>query len=747
MEKSIIKVGRDICTGCGACYNSCKFGAIKMEYDSEGFQFPTVNHGECVDCGLCLEKCPAVNPVNLSEKAECYAVMGSDELRMKSSSGGMFSLLAEKVLSRNGYVCGAAYTEDYQRVEHIIVNDEEGLARLRGSKYVQSDTGTVYREIKALLDNGNEVLFSGCPCQVAGLKKYLGVVYEKLFTVDLVCHGANSLTAYRSFLSECAKGRTIESVNFREKEVFGWSTPTTIKYTDGTVTRNQWDKCPWYKGFLSGIINRLCCYSCQYAKDSRVGDITLADFWQVMRINADWDDRKGTSLVLINSPKGEKYFEDVRLNMKLCESAPIEIAKKYNGQLNNPQKRAPGRKFFFNHLPKDGYHKSLWYGQKYRYDVGLVGWWFASNYGSALTYYALGKILEDIDLLAIMIDIPKLDGSPWEDETKITIDFISKYFPISKHRKWDKVKECNAFCDMFMLGSDQLWTKLAIDLTGYIFFLDFVDDEKKKIAFATSFGHSEFTGTKNQREYAAALLENFDYISVREESGVEACRKYFGLEVKRDLDPVFLCDRENYDALANESVRKEESGFMLCYILDPDEEKQAAIQDCAKKTGLNVVAILDMKTGRENAEKWHTGKLVENVSVEDFVYYIKQCDFLITDSHHGACLGIIYNKNLFAIANSTRGITRFTHLFGLFNIMHKLVFSAEDIIGNDSLLDSIDYEAVNSILEREKRSSLERLSELFKTPNSNKPFPVKKHILSLKREIEILKKRSESDLR
>lgn len=710
-----------------------------MEYDSEGFLFPSVDSGKCVDCGLCLEKCPSVNLPDLADRAECYAVMGPDDLRMKSSSGGMFSLLAEKVLSRKGYVCGAAYTDNFQRVEHIIVNDREGLSRLRGSKYVQSETGTVYREIKTLLDSENEVLFSGCPCQVAGLKKYLGRDYDKLLTVDLVCHGANSLTAYQSFISECAKGRTIASVNFRDKEVYGWCTSTTIKYTDGTVTRNEWSKCPWHKGF-GGIINRMSCYICPYAGTSRVGDITLADFWQVKRINENWDDRKGTSLVLINSSKGEAYLNSVKDNLKLCEAAPIDIAKKYNGQLRGPQKQAPGRRFFFHHLPNDGYHKALWYGQKYRYDVGIVGWWFASNYGSALTYYALGKILEDMDKLAIMIWIPKLDNTPWEPETKITMDFIGKYFPISKERTSDNVAECNRFCNMFMLGSDQLWTKGAIDLTGFIFFLDFVDNAKKKIAFATSFGHSEFEGTSSQIEYAGSLLENFDYISVREESGVGACRKYFGLEVERDLDPVFLCDRQRYDELADESGRSENVKYLLCYILDPNEEKQAAIIHCAEKLGLDVIAILDMKTGNSKKDGWHTGRLIENASVEDFVYYIRNCEFLITDSHHGACFGVIYKKNLLAIANYSRGVTRFTHLFGLLNITHKLVYSETEIIGNDALLEEIDYDAVYKILEHEKKASLERFSNVLADENSHKPFPVKKEILALKHEIEMLKK-------
>lgn len=711
MIETILDIKKEQCTGCGACYNKCPTNAIKMQYDNEGFLYPHIDKEACIDCGLCYNICPSVNKAVLHESTpECYAVMASEDIRMKSSSGGMFTLLANYMLKKGGYICGAVYSKDYTRVEHIIVSDKDGIAKLRGSKYVQSDTGRTFSEIKTLLDSDKYVLFSGCPCQVAGLKNFLGKDYNKLLTVDLVCHGANSLTAYQSFIKECAKDRQIESVNFREKEVYGWSTPVTIKYTDNTITRQAWDKSPWYKGFLNGIINRPYCSHCEYATSKRIGDITLGDFWGIHKYNPNWNDWKGTSLVLVNTSKGKDIFEKTKSNMILCETAPLEFAQQNNGQLIRPLKAHAGRRFFFHHLNSDGYHKSLWYGQKYRYDVGLVGWWFASNYGSALTYYALGKILEDMDMLAIMVQIPKLNGTPWEPETKKTIDFISKYFPITKYRPVEQLKECNRFCDMFMLGSDQLWTKSAIDMLGYTFFLDFVDKDKKKLAFATSFGHEQFEGTKAQKQHASLLLKSFDYISVRENSGINLSKDNFDIDVKRDLDPVFICDKRHFDALAETSAANETEDYLFCYILDPTEEKQSAIQYAAHKLHLKIIAVLDMKTGERRKGEWHTGELKENASVEDFLYYIKHCKFLVTDSHHGVCFGMIYEKNFISIANHARGLTRFTHLLGMFELSNKLVYEPKQIKKDDTLFEEIDYKNVNQILMKEKNTSLERFT-------------------------------------
>ena len=213
---TIEKIPHELCTGCGACYNKCPFGAIEMGLDSDGFISPAVNPDRCRDCGLCLGICPAEHPVGAHEAPEAYAVMAEDKTRKISSSGGMFTLLAEEIFKLGGVVSGARYSEDFKTVYHTFAGSAEELAPLRGSKYVQSDTGDTYGEAKRLLDEGRYLLYTGCPCQIAGLYAYLGKDYERLFTADLICHGSNSVTAFRSFVEEYADGREIEKLDFRE---------------------------------------------------------------------------------------------------------------------------------------------------------------------------------------------------------------------------------------------------------------------------------------------------------------------------------------------------------------------------------------------------------------------------------------------------------------------------------------------------------------------------------------------------
>lgn len=715
MDKTIKQVLHEQCTGCGACFNKCPVNAITMEYDAEGFIFPTVTDA-CINCGQCQTACPVLHPLTFHETPPSFAVMASDEIRLKSSSGGMFSLLADYVLEHGGVVCGAAYTDDYQLVHHIWADSKESLAPLRGSKYVQSNTGLTYREAKAYLDHGRMVLYTGCPCQVAGLYRYLGKDYDNLFTADLVCHGSNSVKAYQSFIKEFSGGQEIKKVDFRDKKFYDWSTPTVIYLKNGDVKKAAWNEGMWYKGFLDGIINRQNCYTCPYARAERVADITMADCWQVHKFNPQFDDRKGTSLVLVNSARGRKLFDSLRSHMKLCENVPLDMMRNFNGQLNHPTPAHRSRKFFFSHLDKLGYHKALWYGRGMRFDVGIVGWWFASNYGSSLTYYALGSILEKMGRQVLMIPIAKVDGTPFEPEIQFTVDFLSKYFRIGNKRSYDKMNEFNQFCDSFMLGSDQMWTGSSTNLVGYTFFLDFVDKNRKKIAFSTSFGQSDFYASDEVCATAGDYLKRFDAISVREKSGVDVCKNRFGVDAEQIFDPVFLCEKEDYDRLADSVRDPVEERYLLCYILDPTPEKEAAAKAIAEHEGLKILTILGLKEYKWSKDKWHTGTVLPQITSEQFLYYIKNCSYLLTDSHHGTCFGIIYHKPYAALANANRGITRFETVADALDLRSRLFLSTEDIRASERAYAPIDYDLVEAKLASEKARAFDWLNLALECP-------------------------------
>lgn len=252
MDKSIICVDKEQCTGCGACYNICPTQAIRMKADSEGFLFPAIDEALCVNCGKCLNHCPVHTPqYDNSASPECYAVLAEDTIRSVSSSGGIFTLLAEWIIDQGGAVCGAAYTPDQYNVEHIIVTSREELGLLRGSKYVQSNTGNIYQEVKKYLNSDRPVLFTGTPCQVAAIHKLFGKS-NNLYTLDLVCHGVPSPEVYKAFIQEQEQkfGSKAVRVCFRDKSTTNWGHSTTIDFANGEKYQKIRNECPYLNSFL-----------------------------------------------------------------------------------------------------------------------------------------------------------------------------------------------------------------------------------------------------------------------------------------------------------------------------------------------------------------------------------------------------------------------------------------------------------------------------------------------------------------
>ena len=737
---NIEKINAMLCTGCCACYNICKQGAIDVKINKDGFIFPTVNDS-CVDCGRCIEVCPVENPQPLNPEPESYAVWAKDEIRKISSSGGMFTLISEYIIERCGIVFGATYSNDYKSVYHIACDKISGLEKLRGSKYVQSDIKNTYQECERQLKSDRLVFFTGCPCQIAGLYSYLGKKYKNLITADLICHSSTSIKAYRLFLNEFSENKDILKVNFRDKNFYEWSTPQVVYLKDGTVKKNAWNEGGWNKSFLEGYVCRDSCFVCRYATIQRIGDLTLGDCWQVHRINPTFDDRLGTSLVLVNTSKGQLIFDNIRNKMKLCEKIPLKEIRKYNGALNKPCSRSPYRALFFQRLDTDGFHNSLNYCRKIHFDVGIVGWWFASNYGSALTYYALGRILEKLGKKLLLIPIAKKDGRSWEKEVQNTIIFISKYFRVAKNRTYGDMDDFNKYCDSFMLGSDQLWTVGAVNIVGYSFFLDFVDENKKKIAFSTSFGASVFDAEKQVLETAKDLLNNFDAISVRESKGVEIFRDKFGMNVDQLIDPVFLCSIEDYDILTCLEREELPAEYLFCYILDPNPEIEEAVKYIASREHLEILVVFGIREYGNSIHNWNTGKIISNVSFEMFLYYIKNCNFMVTDSHHGTCFSIIYHKKYIAFVNKKRGAQRFETVAQILGLEDRLCYSGKDVYENQNIFEKIDYSMVDKKINVEKYKAIDWLKNAFDKPTKRGLITANIECAKIARERDDLKNR------
>lgn len=310
-----------LCTGCSACYNICPKECITMVVDNKGFWYPCVDKENCDNCGLCEKTCPSLNSLKNEENylnSKIYAAWSlNEEIRFNSTSGGIFSELAKIVIEQGGYVVGARYNQKHL-VEHFMIDKSEDIKIIRQSKYVQSDIGFIYKAVKEKLIEGKLVAFCGSPCQVAGLLKYLQKAYGNLVTFDFVCRGTNSPKAYLKYLKmlEDNYNSKIKRVWFKNKTQ-GWNRLSIrIDFEDGKIYIKSGDADLFMRGYIEqNLYMRDCCFECKYKSFPRNADITLADFWGIGAVDAKLDSDKGTSLIMINSNKGNELFNSIKENI------------------------------------------------------------------------------------------------------------------------------------------------------------------------------------------------------------------------------------------------------------------------------------------------------------------------------------------------------------------------------------------------------------------------------------------------
>ena len=338
------------CCGCGACANKCPKGAISMKPNMEGFLHPVIDTWLCVECSACEKVCPGLAPAKKTgNKPQAFIVQHkSDAIRFQSTSGGAFTAIAEEIINRGGVVFGATMTDDLS-VKHICVNTLEELARFRNSKYVQSEIGNCYKEAKEHLSLGQWVCFSGTPCQINGLYKYLGKDYESLIAVDVVCKSVPSPLVFKKYVEykKSIEGN-ISDVVFRDK-TRGFLYCTMAHYASHkdrqlskAVYRRGSESDEWLRLFLNGKISRRSCMNCSYQTMKRVGDFTLGDIWETGL--PELDDNKGSTLVHVWTEKGNAFLESIKPNIR-CVDYPIE--KSRGAERTNTLKIQPHRNQLF----------------------------------------------------------------------------------------------------------------------------------------------------------------------------------------------------------------------------------------------------------------------------------------------------------------------------------------------------------------------------------------------------------------
>ena len=335
------------CCGCGGCSQACPKQCIEMKADNEGFLYPSVDKNACVDCGLCDKSCPIlISKIDESKKAvrqDAYVAYHLDEtIRMNSSSGGVFTALAKDVIQRGGIVFGAAFDQEFL-VHHICVEDLNGLEKLRGSKYLQSRTEDTFREAKAALNQGRQVLYSGTGCQIAGLKAYLKQSYPNLLTVDILCHGVPSPLLWKHYLLELehTHGAKAQQITFRKKDP-GWKRfSLSLLFSNNQVYMHTLKEDPYMQMFLKNICLRPSCYDCKFKTIHSQADITLGDCWGIEKYMPEIDDDKGISVIFVHTRNGSGAISRITSSVYIqkADFQQVQQSMVYESVMQHPHRR------------------------------------------------------------------------------------------------------------------------------------------------------------------------------------------------------------------------------------------------------------------------------------------------------------------------------------------------------------------------------------------------------------------------
>lgn len=692
------KVAKNICTGCGVCLNICLKNAIEMKMDNEGFLYPVIDKTKCIDCNLCAKKCPAVNKVEKHpEQENVYAICGSDEICLRSSSGGAFELIANQFFTEGGYICGASWSDDFKKVEHIIISDKKDLHKLQTSKYVQSEIGNSYKEVKTLLEEGKKVLFSGTPCQVGGLKSFLGKDYENLLTIDILCHSAPSPMVWRKYLEELTRGKEIVNVSHRSKKSVNGHrkhTALLIDFKDGTNIYKTVSKSDYLTGFSAGLLDRKSCATCNYASVARVGDITLADFWKLEEFDSSIDTSKGVSLCIVNNSKAESYITSLEKECKVFKKVPIKYAVNGNPVMAKPSRLHPRRNMFFrNFNPFFLISKQL---SKYLYndlyDGVIVDFWYKlNNYGAVITGWALQQYFEEHGYDYRMLNYAT-NGDLIRYRKFPTYSFVKKHMRLTEEIKSKKdLQNLNKTIDNYVVGSDQVFKEQFLRKAVEKFLFTETDFSKRRVGFSASFGLNKFECEDYDLRIYKRYFRRFDAISTREKSGVDVCKNTFGVDAEHIIDPVFLVNKDKYNQLIDENNKKYENKI-VGYVFKYNNNTKEAIDALRERTGLDFIDIY-------------------GVSIEEYLTAIKTCKYFITDSFHGTCFALLFKKNFANFAHIYDN-ERLKSLFETFNI-------EKPELTNKYYLHEFSEEKlteIENIIIREKQKAEEWFNRVFVEP-------------------------------
>ena len=643
-------VNKEICSGCSACKYTCPVNAIEIKTDElTGFKLAEIDTTKCINCGKCDSVCPHISDKNKNaeNKQEKYALQASEEIRKVSTSGGAFTVLAN-YYSKLGYkIVGVQWDKDWH-AEYAIAETENEWHKFRGSKYMQPDTKDIFPKIKQLLDSDAKILFTGVPCHVSGLLNFLGKKYNNLVTIDLFCGALPSPIIWDKWYEyQKIDKNNLQNVNMRAK----CSQGNNIHVISLTENDGQIHNIPYKCSMAQDIVVKKMwslpvCHECRYRDMNRVSDYTIADLWNSARscpeLHCETDSQVST--FLCNSDEAKKVVKIFQSdeNIIIRTISHVQAPKNF-------EKR--DSKTIFEKLQKDGIKIPKKDMKEKLYDIALCGGTFNNNFGATLTYYALYRYLELQGYKTVLLPPSEKAFKGGMQEGNV----FDKYCTVAPNYFKTNITKFNELANTFILGSDQMWNPncgLYKDL-GMKCFLDYVKDDKKKIAYSTSFGGRVFPQDNNYNRIKR-LLEEFDSISCREKSGCDLLKAHCNIDAQHTIDPVFLLPIEEYDRLIEDSEVELPRGEYACYYANtPNQETLDFYHGLNKKLGLDEITICNGQLPfiKKHVENFPNEKFVNPILAQDWLKYIKNAKYVITSSFHCVCFCIMYNIPFICTAN------------------------------------------------------------------------------------------------
>jgi coenzyme F420-reducing hydrogenase beta subunit len=698
------------CVGCGACVNICPQNAIQMQENNEGFSFPQIDKEKCTNCGLCTKVCGPYNSIKSNnDRPKCYVYMADDSHREISASGGIFSVIAEYFVKNQGYVAGAVWNSDLG-VEHIVSDNIDDVHRMCGSKYLQSNINDCYKKIKVLLDNNKKVLFSGTPCQVSALKSFLGSDYNNLYCIDIVCHGISSPKVFKKYISEEVINSDDEvwvNTDFKDKKI-SWSNPCITTKTNYKAYSLFHKDDTYIKSFLDNYNLRECCGTCNFANIYRFGDITAGDFWKIQNYNKKFNDKKGTSLLLVNNKKGKFLLKILKSSSHLCKRVPLKYATNGNPNLYKPSKLNKNRSLFFNNLDKYSLKENLDIVSNDYADVMILNFWYAVNYGASLTCYGVQCLVEELGYAPKIINyVPDFSGK-LKYNGSFSENFAKKYLHLTKTcSNYADLVNLNKYCKTFIVGSDQVFSPLLMNThhsraTSSIYLLDFVEQNNKKISFSASMGDSADVVSFPEKHLFSLFLKQFDHLSVREQNAVDIFKNNFNISAECFLDGAFYIPKSKLIEMTEKYQNNED--YVFCYVLPYADDEFAT--NLAKE--ISEKLNIKLKIFQFNPK----------TTVEEWLSNIRNAKFVVSNSYHAVIFSIIFNVP-FAQSKTSIAQARFDNLFKILNIEDAVVSSTENI-SFDKILANRNWSQINKKINEEREKAKIWLNNALISPTKDK---------------------------